>query len=78
VRPELIDLPVFLALPHRDRIVPRASAEALVDRLPRPPVVVQPRGGHIAMVVGPPVRNGLYLPLLRWLTSLAAMQERAC
>lgn len=78
VRPERLARPVLLTLPDRDRIVPQVGAAALADRLPRPPAVVRPRGGHIGMVVAPSAEGGLYGPLLRWLGSVAAMQEGAC
>ena len=39
VLPERLKVPVFLAIPRRDRIVPPASAEALAARLPNATVV---------------------------------------
>lgn len=78
VRPDRLRLPVLLALPERDRIVPEASAATLIDRLPASPTVICPRSGHVGMVISDPARGGLYPPLIRWLLSIAAMQEGMC
>lgn len=78
VRPERLELPVLLALPARDRIVPHASAAALALRLPSPPTVITPSGGHIAMMTSRRASSGLYAPLLAWLQEVAAAQKGAC
>ncbi len=70
VRPESLDLPAFVAIPARDRIVPPASAEAILPALPKAHVV-RPRAGHIGMMVGGRAEEGLLRPLLDWLASLA-------
>jgi len=71
VLPERLKVPVFLAIPCRDRIVPPASAEALAARLPEA-TVVRPEGGHVSMVVGSRRREELYEPLAAWMRRLAA------
>lgn len=70
VRPERLDLPSFVAIPQKDRIVPTASAEALARRLPRP-TVVRPAGGHISMLVGDAAPTELWRPFTRWLRRIA-------
>lgn len=66
VRPERLDLPCFVAVPGRDRIVPPASALALAGMIPRA-VVHRPASGHIGMAAGPRAEAGLWSPLLDWL-----------
>ena len=78
VRPERFALPVLLALPARDRIVPHASAAALALRLPNRPTVITPSGGHIAMITSRRASSGLYAPLLAWLQEVAAAQKGVC
>ncbi len=70
VRPEALDLPAFVAIPGEDRIVPPASAEAILAALPEARVV-RPRAGHIGMMVGGRAERGLWRPLLDWLGELA-------
>ena len=70
VRPETLDLPAFVAIPAQDRIVPPASAEAILPALPKAEVV-RPRAGHIGMMVGGRAESGLWRPLLDWLAGLA-------
>lgn len=70
IAPERLDLPTFVAIPRRDRIVPPESAEALALALPRVDVV-RPTSGHITMVVGARARAELWDPLLTWLNTFA-------
>jgi polyhydroxyalkanoate synthase len=77
VRPETLTMPVLLAVPERDRIVPPASSVALANHLPRRPTIVRPPGGHIAMITSPRRSGGLYPALLAWLEKVAAMQKGA-
>ena len=69
VRPEAIDLPSFVAIPARDRIVPPESAASLADRLPRA-AVLRPAAGHIGMVAGSTAERALWLPFREWLSTL--------
>ncbi|MGI9434181.1 MAG: alpha/beta fold hydrolase [Geminicoccaceae bacterium] len=73
VLPETIDLPAFLAIPARDRIVPAQSALALAAALPRAKII-RPASGHIGMVTGRRARPELFQPLLAWLQHVTAMQ----
>ena len=75
VRPEQLDLPAFLAIPHHDRIVPTGSALALAARLPRAEII-RPQSGHIGMVAGQKAKKQLWTPLLAWLLQIAAMQKK--
>ena len=66
VDPARVARPAFVALPTRDRIVPPASASALAARLPAA-ITVEPRAGHIGMMVGGRARAALWEPLGDWL-----------
>jgi poly(3-hydroxyalkanoate) synthetase len=69
VLPEAAALPAFVAVPHRDRIVPPASALALAAKLPAA-VVHQAEAGHIGMAAGSGAEAALWRPLLSWLRGL--------
>lgn len=75
IKPEHLVLPVCLAIPEHDRIVPPASALGLDDILPRCELI-RPKGGHVSMVVGFGARTELWDPLLKWLKRIAAMQKK--
>jgi poly(3-hydroxyalkanoate) synthetase len=66
IRPERLDLPVLVAVPSHDRIVPEASAMPLARALPGS-TILRPASGHIGMVVGGRARDELWRPLLHWL-----------
>jgi poly(3-hydroxyalkanoate) synthetase len=66
VRPELLAMPCFVAVPDRDRIVPAQSALAMARRIPGA-VLHQPRAGHVGMVAGSGARAALWAPLAAWL-----------
>ncbi len=70
VEPERLDLPVFVAVPDRDRIVSTESAEAILRRLPRP-TLVRPAAGHVSMIVGDNAPRELWRPLVEWLRRIA-------
>jgi poly(3-hydroxyalkanoate) synthetase len=70
VEPARLDLPVFVAAPHRDRIVPSASAEAIVPRLARA-TLARPGAGHVSMIVGDHAERELWQPLVQWLRRIA-------
>ena len=75
VRPERLDLPVCLAVPDHDRIVPPESALAL-GRVLRECELIRPKAGHVGMVVGQNAEATLWVPLLQWLRRIAAMQKK--
>jgi poly(3-hydroxyalkanoate) synthetase len=70
VEPAALGVPAFLAIPHRDRIVPPASALALVPRL-REVKVQEAQAGHIGMAAGSGAEAALWAPLLGWLRGLS-------
>ena len=63
-------LPAFIAVPHHDRIVPAASAEALARLLPQA-TLARPAAGHVSMVVGESAPIQLWRPLTEWLRRIA-------
>jgi poly(3-hydroxyalkanoate) synthetase len=69
VEPRRLDCPVFVALPQRDRIVPPASASAIVPGL-RQVKVHEAAAGHIGMAAGSGAEAALWRPLLSWLRGL--------
>ncbi len=68
IDPGKLTCPAFVALSTRDRIVPPASASALAQALPDP-TVIEPRTGHIGMMVGSRAESALWWPLAEWLES---------
>jgi polyhydroxyalkanoate synthase len=70
VRPEELDLPAFVAIPRRDRIVPAASAEPLAAGLPGA-TVIRPAAGHVSMVIGDAAPAELWRPFTDWLRRIA-------
>ena len=69
MRPQDLTMPAFAAVPTRDRIVPPPSANALARALPDA-TFIEPRAGHIGMVVGSKAREALWQPLTVWLKGL--------
>jgi len=70
VDPAAVNMPSFLAIPARDRIVPPASALALAARLPGA-VVQHVAAGHVGMVAGARAEAVLWRPLADWLRRLS-------
>lgn len=75
IQPARLDLPAFLAIPAKDRIVPAASALALANSL-RNSEVIRPASGHVGMVAGLSARRELWKPLLTWMQRIAATQKK--
>lgn len=69
MRPEELDLPSLVLVPESDRIVPPGSARALAAALPRARVI-EPRAGHIGMIVGGRAVREAWTPLAEWLAGL--------
>jgi poly(3-hydroxyalkanoate) synthetase len=69
VDPAQLDLPAFVAVPARDRIVPPESARPLAGLLRRA-VLHEPRAGHIGMAAGGNAETALWRPLLAWIRGL--------
>lgn len=74
VRPETLEMPAFVAVPSRDRIVPEASARPLA-RLLRHVTTVEPAAGHVGMIAGGRAPELLWRPLLEWLRRIADATE---
>lgn len=69
VDPAALSMPVIGVVPGRDRIVPPASALALLNRIAGARVLTVP-GGHVGMLLAPRAGTELYRPLGRWLGRL--------
>ncbi len=66
VRPQEVAQPALVVVPSHDRIVPPASAEAVVPALPKGERLV-PSLGHIGMIVGRTAPAEVWRPMTRWL-----------
>ena len=64
-------IPTLHIIPAHDRIVPPASALALARLLPQCKII-RPPSGHVGMVVGDRAGEGLWQPLLAWLSNILA------
>jgi poly(3-hydroxyalkanoate) synthetase len=69
VDPSSLEMPCFVAVPARDRIVPPESALPLAEAI-EGAVLHQPGAGHISMVAGASSDAALWSPLLAWVASL--------
>lgn len=71
IDPGKLDLPVLIVVPENDRIVPPASARALIDAI-EGARTLSPPAGHIGMVVGSKGRTHVWEPLAEWIEGLPA------
>ena len=69
VDPGVLDMPAFVAVPARDRIVPPESARPLAGLLKRA-VLHEPKAGHIGMAAGATAESVLWRPLMAWISTL--------
>jgi polyhydroxyalkanoate synthase len=69
VKPERIELPTLILVPARDRIVPPASAAALLPAMPGA-IAISPPLGHIGMVVAETAPLSAWRPLTDFLKAL--------
>jgi polyhydroxyalkanoate synthase len=69
IDPTSIQVPAFVAVPRRDRIVPPESARALARLLPKA-TLVEPEAGHVGMTAGRAAARVLWEPLREWLGTL--------
>lgn len=69
VDPAGLDLPTLGVLPANDRIVPPASAAALIDAIAGADTLT-PTAGHIGMMVGGKARKRLWEPVAAWINAL--------
>jgi polyhydroxyalkanoate synthase len=66
ISPAKLRMPCFAAVPKDDRIVPSACALPLAELLPDA-TLVEPRSGHIGMMVGGGRKAGLWEPFAEWI-----------
>jgi len=69
IRPSSIDLPVFMAIPKSDHVVPFDCAKPLADAMPDAHVI-HPGAGHVGMIVGSRAKRELWQPLSDWIQAL--------
>ncbi len=70
VTPKKLDMPVFCAIPAKDRLVPAESARALAAQLANA-TVIEPKAGHVGMVAGTHAESALWRPFAEWVTGLS-------
>ena len=71
IDPGKLDLPTLIVVPENDRIVPPASARALIGAI-EGAQTLSPPAGHIGMVVGSKGRTHVWEPLAEWIEGLPA------
>jgi polyhydroxyalkanoate synthase len=71
IDPRKITMPVFLAIPRQDHVVPQACAQPLLDAMPHAQVV-RPGAGHVGMIVGGRAKKELWQPFADWAFALHA------
>ncbi|MGQ0675829.1 MAG: alpha/beta fold hydrolase [Rhodospirillales bacterium] len=74
VDPARIGLPTLILVPARDRIVPPASAAALLPAMPGA-VAISPPLGHIGMVVAESAPQSAWRPVTEFLKSLGPQSQ---
>ena len=66
IRPDRLRLPALVAASRKDTITPFESALAAGQTLPEADVI-EPRAGHVGMIVGRHAEEDLWDPLAAWL-----------
>ena len=66
IDPAAIDKPSYVLVAERDRIVPPASSQALVEQLARPILHKVPLG-HIGLMSSQGAKEKVWAPLAAWL-----------
>jgi len=69
VEPRKLRMACFVAVPHRDRIVPAEQALPLAEQI-EGAQILRPRAGHISMVAGSRALTELWQPFANWLSAL--------
>ena len=69
IDPARIDCPTLGIIPSQDRIVPPASAQALIDIIPSA-TSLSPKAGHIGMMTGRHAVTQLWKPVTDWIKSV--------
>jgi polyhydroxyalkanoate synthase len=71
ITPEIAkEKPIFMAIPMRDRVVPPASAQPLVDALPHAEVI-RPDVGHVRMMMDQCSQSHFLSDFTSWLSRVA-------
>jgi polyhydroxyalkanoate synthase len=66
INPATLKMPCFIAAPPDDKIVPSSCALPLA-RLIRDNILLEPRSGHVGMMVGSRRKAGLWEPFRKWI-----------
>ena len=66
IDPRKIAVPVFMAIPRNDHVVPYRCAFPLAGKMPQA-TLIHPESGHVSMMVGGNAKRELWLPFLEWL-----------
>ncbi len=74
IKPRLVSMPAFIAVPGRDRIVPPESAMPLAEQIPHA-VIVRPQAGHVGMVAGSTAKTALWSRLADWALAIRPSQR---
>jgi len=69
IDPTALDVPVFCAIPERDKLVPPESARPLAKLLNKA-TVIAPAAGHVGMIAGTNAKTALWQPFADWLRGL--------
>jgi len=66
ITPDALTMPVLLAIPDRDTIVPPSSSKPLIDALPNVEVL-NIDAGHVGMIAGSRAEALTWKPMVKWL-----------
>jgi len=70
ITPEGLDIPVFMALPQNDHVVPVGCAQPLVNAFPEAKRI-HPSAGHVGMMVGSRAKRDLWQPFVKWVEGIS-------
>ncbi|MGE3713961.1 MAG: alpha/beta fold hydrolase [Alphaproteobacteria bacterium] len=70
IDPKKLNIPLFMAIPKNDHVVPYDCAVSLANMM-KNPFMVYPDTGHVSMVMGSRAQKELWNPLAGWLKSLS-------
>ena len=70
IHPQKTKMPVFLAIPKNDHVVPFDCALPLSQHF-KDATIIHPGSGHVSMMVGSTAKRELWAPFSEWVHSLA-------
>ena len=76
IDPSHLAMPLLVAVPDHDSVVPPESAMALARLLPAA-TLLRPASGHIGMIAGSRAEQDLWAPLADWALRVGAKQTRS-